>query len=309
MDPRPAIPAPAVTAALTRAVSSSYAHEDRSASLPRRFLASCRDTETTLAWSAELDAACREGVADLRKARRNVEKAFDAAAECERVRAAQLAAYAHFIGDASAYEEEEGEVAVQCALTLLAGPDLQATMLRLDVDAVDAVMDKGVYVRDGVDPSSCVASGLGLVVYVTRKEFNLDNEVCVRAVDACGSVVESVEEKDVRVSVKGDGVYVSVRRVEGGVFRCLYSVLDREAVTGSKEVTVSVCGTGLAGSPWMVQVRLGEVAGGGGLLVGSLPVIGLRSLECSATNSNSNCCSCQCCSVNIMTLSRRRCRV
>lgn len=210
--------------ALAIAASNVRKHDDRAASLPRRFLASSRlADDIPLGWNDELAVACREGVAGMRQASRAGEKALDGAAECERVRAAQLSSYAHYLDDVSVSEDDEA--ALQCALALLAGPDaLPSWALRLDIDAVDAVsvVDKGMRVRDGVDVSTCVVSGKGLAVYDCGASKNVFS---VRALDACGDVVETVEEEDVSVCVEGDGVgNVSVRRVEDGLFECVYGV-------------------------------------------------------------------------------------
>lgn len=101
-------------AAITASLSGASILAQAAALMPRRMLPTLDAMSTAIfTWCMDLAALSRVGAAACRAAACDADKALETQAECKRVRAAQLAAYAHLL-------EEGNDTVAGLALQLLA---------------------------------------------------------------------------------------------------------------------------------------------------------------------------------------------
>lgn len=140
---------------------------DRIAALPRRFLASQVALQEVLgALSRGLDDVGREVVFEARVASAAMDKAWEAAAEEAKVRAAQLGVYALLFESGG---EGGKEAEARAAHALLAIEDMSPILGGMVCipwpSELSCAVEETLRVRVGVDAARCVVSGDGITLY------------------------------------------------------------------------------------------------------------------------------------------------
>lgn len=244
----------ALVSALDAAVGDGL---DASRALDRRVAASYDAVAGVLeVWDAALAQAWKHTYLDLHRLSTFGVKAAEAAEEEARARTAQLSAYAMILEASAAEGEEEGDRLASLACVLLAcdfdGAQGLATLLRVtwdDLSICDALAD-ALWLRDGVAAGLCEATGAGLLA------FHADgNAFALDVMDASGARIDTIEASDVSVCVTG-GTLTRVAVTGPGCVLITYDVaVGREAPV---RLSVSVCGSVLPASPWLVPPPLAD---------------------------------------------------
>lgn len=167
----------------------------RVGSTPPRFRLSYDAATTTVSlWCRELAALGRVEAVACRVAAIDACKGLESQAECERVRAAQLAAYAHLLEEG---EEDVAGLALQLFAQDLCPPEC-CIAIPSPVAAAAAVLDACLYLR-AIDPQQCTVTGPGLqsCAYIQRGHL-----VMATIRDSYGELA-AVEATDVDVHVEG----------------------------------------------------------------------------------------------------------
>ncbi|MDR3738356.1 MAG: TLD domain-containing protein, partial [Terracidiphilus sp.] len=247
--------AAAVLADLQRSVASLTG---RVASLPRRFgMSHCAFVCEVPLLAGGL-AAGREATFDCSVLTSNVAKALEASAEEVHVCAAQLDTYAALLereaGDGEAAGVEFTARTLLSSVTSSPPPPPSFVALPLNSAALLYVVDATVRVRDGVDPLRCIVSGAGLNMY---QAGDVDNLLCVAAVDGEGNVVESLEAEDVTVSMDVHATVTHCAVEDAGIVAIVYRL--RNGRMSPVELEVRVCGVVLFGASCVTAMRGGSV--------------------------------------------------
>lgn len=218
----------------------------RSEALHSRFRASC---DATAAWMEEIMCWLLDCARLHAALAGEATKAMEAIVEAERVRGEQLAAYGHLL-------DKGNDTGAPLATALLAAvcPGHTAfPYITAIPTAVFRAVGEPLRIRDGVDPLRCRVSGPGLAAFVCGDSAGAlaNNTLRVCALDASGTVVESLEDRDVCVYIKGATV-ACVTVVKPGIAGASFLVpLGR---ISSLPLSISLLGSPLSHAPAALQV-------------------------------------------------------
>lgn len=236
---------------LATATADVIALQDRISSLPRRVLASYNATGSRL---QEVDTFARGACNDCKHSAKLLCKTYDDAAEAERVRAAQLQAYAGILDTECESEDfaphswssarAEAAALAHRLLEYEWDAPIRGILLRIDAsDPMDADSEAVVGARLAI-PKTCVGSKP--TCEPGKNVFTL------QLVDSYGEPVLSVEPEDATVSVRFGrndccATHFVTMNAIAGTLAVVY-----EATASDKVVTVTAgaCGICATGSPF-----------------------------------------------------------